>query len=246
MIELVADAVERHFVVGLVAARLEQLEPAASSAWCRAGCSNSGTGSSDRWRRPSRSRRRRRRRCSWRRASSPDRPCGRRAAQPSTYFGQWLLTHSGIRKFAEIGSQPRAAASVTPLENGATAVTTIGGCGFCSGLGRKPWPISGIDLPLDPDGPVLALDVVGRLARPDLQHRLIASRNMALRSASRLPNASASDSKPARADAEDEAAVEHVVEHRDLRGDRGRMRVRHVDGAGAELDRAWWRRSGSR
>src|SRR5271163_1864489 len=65
-------------------------------------------------------------------------------SQPSAYFGQWLLTHSGIKKFAEIGSQPRAAASVTPLENGATAVTTIGGCGCCNGLGRKPWPISGI------------------------------------------------------------------------------------------------------
>jgi Putative cyclase len=34
--------------------------------------------------------------------------------------------------------RPRAAASITPLENGATTVTTIGGCGFCSGLGRKP------------------------------------------------------------------------------------------------------------
>src|SRR3954466_11372368 len=65
-------------------------------------------------------------------------------SQPSTYFGQWLLTHSGIRKLAEIGSQPRAAASGTPLENGATAVTTIGGCGFCNGLGRNPCPISGI------------------------------------------------------------------------------------------------------
>src|ERR1700733_16061020 len=65
-------------------------------------------------------------------------------SQPSAYFGQWLFTHSGIRKFAEIGSQPRAAASVTPLENGATAVTTIGGGGFFRGLGRKAWPISGI------------------------------------------------------------------------------------------------------
>src|SRR6201996_8542252 len=63
-------------------------------------------------------------------------------SQPSTYFPQWLLTHSGIKKFAEMGSHPRAAASVTPFENGATTVTTIGGCGFCSGLGRKPWPIS--------------------------------------------------------------------------------------------------------
>src|SRR5215831_10913725 len=65
-------------------------------------------------------------------------------SHPSTYFGQWLFTQAGIRKFAEIGSQPRAAASVTPLEKGATAVTTIGGCGRCSGFAIKPWPISSI------------------------------------------------------------------------------------------------------
>src|SRR3954471_17518167 len=65
-------------------------------------------------------------------------------SHPSTYFGQWLFTHAGMRKLAEIGSQPRAAASVTPFENGATAVTTIGGCGRCSGRGMKPWPISSI------------------------------------------------------------------------------------------------------
>src|ERR1700688_1014949 len=63
-------------------------------------------------------------------------------SQPSTYFGQWLFTQAGIRKLAEIGSQPRAAASVTPLENGATAVTTIGGCGRCKGRAMNPWPIS--------------------------------------------------------------------------------------------------------
>src|SRR6202012_3439491 len=63
-------------------------------------------------------------------------------SQPSTYFGQWLFTHAGIKKFAEIGSQPRAAASVTPFENGATAVTTMGGYGRCSGRAMKPWPIS--------------------------------------------------------------------------------------------------------
>src|SRR5579872_823240 len=67
-------------------------------------------------------------------------------SQPSTYFGQWLFTQAGIRKFAEIGSQPRAAASVTPLEKGATAVTTIGGCGRCSGLAIKPCPISAISV----------------------------------------------------------------------------------------------------
>src|SRR5882672_9246716 len=65
-------------------------------------------------------------------------------SQPSTYLGQWLFTHAGIRKLAEIGSQPRAAASVTPLEKGATAVTTIGGCGRCKGRAIMPWPISSI------------------------------------------------------------------------------------------------------
>jgi hypothetical protein len=50
-------------------------------------------------------------------------------SQPSTYLGQWVLTHFGSRKLAEIGSQPLAAASLTPFENGATAVTTMGGCG---------------------------------------------------------------------------------------------------------------------
>src|SRR6476620_4372311 len=67
-------------------------------------------------------------------------------SQPSTYLGQWLLTHTGIRKLAEIGSQPRAAASVTPFEKGATAVTTIGGCGFCSGCATNPWPMSSISV----------------------------------------------------------------------------------------------------
>src|SRR6476646_12091640 len=65
-------------------------------------------------------------------------------SQPSTYFAQWLLTHCGIKKLAEIGSQPRAAASVTPLEKGATAVTTIGGCGRCNGRAIMPWPMSSI------------------------------------------------------------------------------------------------------
>src|SRR3954469_16424395 len=66
------------------------------------------------------------------------------ASQPSTYLGQWLATHSGSRKFAEIGVQPRFAASVTPFECGATAVTTIGGCGFWAGLVIAPCSISGI------------------------------------------------------------------------------------------------------
>src|SRR5437899_12998961 len=67
-------------------------------------------------------------------------------SQPSAYFGQWLLTQAGIRKLAEIESQPRAAASVTPLEKGATAVTTMGGCGRCRGRPIIPCRISGIEV----------------------------------------------------------------------------------------------------
>ncbi len=62
---------------------------------------------------------------------------------PSTYFGQCEATHGGCRKFAEIGVQPRCAAATTPFENGATAVTTIGGCGRWSGLTIAPCPSSG-------------------------------------------------------------------------------------------------------
>src|SRR3981081_2456376 len=108
-------------------------------------------------------------------------------SQPSTYFGQWLLTQAGIRKLAEIGSQPRAAASVTPFENGATAVTTIGGCGFCRGLGRKPCPSSVLScfsiLPFQ----YLPSMSYGGAPAHIASTALIASRNIALRSASRLP-----------------------------------------------------------
>src|ERR1700694_2270851 len=104
--------------------------------------------------------------------------------QPSTYFGQWLLTHAGIRKFAEIGSQPRAAASVTPLENGATAVTTIGGCGCCRGLAIYPWPISGTNCFSTLIVQYLPLRLYGGSPLQMASTWLIASRNMALRSAS--------------------------------------------------------------
>src|SRR5437868_6192688 len=63
-------------------------------------------------------------------------------SQPWRYIGQCEATQLGCRKFAEIGSQPRAAAPVTPFENGATTETRIGGCGFCRGFSMMPWPIS--------------------------------------------------------------------------------------------------------
>src|SRR5260221_5434877 len=55
-------------------------------------------------------------------------------SQPCRYIGQCEATQFGCRKFAEIGSQPRAAAAMMPLENGAVTVTRIGGCGVCEGV----------------------------------------------------------------------------------------------------------------
>ncbi len=57
-----------------------------------------------------------------------------------------------------------------------------------------------------------------------------------MRLKSRLPNSSASDRQAAWADAEDEAAVEHVIQHRDVGRDGRRMGVRHVDRAGSQPD----------
>jgi hypothetical protein len=42
--------------------------------------------------------------------------------------------------------------------------------------------------------------------------------------------------QPARADAEDEAALQQMIQHRHLRRDRCRVRVRHVHRTGAEHD----------
>src|SRR6187399_215457 len=116
--------------------------------------------------------------------------------QPSTYFGQWLLTHTGIRKLAEIGSQPRAAASVTPCEEGATAVTRMGGCGRCSGLAIEPWPISRMVVRAVETFQYLPCRSYGASPAQMASTWLIASTNISLRLASRLPNASASESSP--------------------------------------------------
>src|SRR4051812_49963348 len=70
------------------------------------------------------------------RASRPAR------AQPSAYFGQWVLMTQGCTKFAEIGVQPRAAAAAMPFEFGRIAVTTIGGCGLWKGINIAPMPMS--------------------------------------------------------------------------------------------------------
>src|SRR5258708_13326425 len=61
-------------------------------------------------------------------------------SQPCRYIGQCEATHLGCRKFAEIGSQPRAAAAMTPFENGVVTVTRIGGWALCKGLTLTPPP----------------------------------------------------------------------------------------------------------
>jgi L-threonate 2-dehydrogenase len=66
------------------------------------------------------------------------------ASRPSTYLGQCVFTHSGSRKLAEIACQPRLAISVTPCENGATAVPTLRGCGSAN-LVKAGFTVPGTD-----------------------------------------------------------------------------------------------------
>src|SRR5690242_10733387 len=65
------------------------------------------------------------------------------SAQPFAYMGQWVATHTGGRKLAEMGSQPRAAAAATPRECDTTTDTTIAGCGCWYGFSITPIPVSG-------------------------------------------------------------------------------------------------------
>src|SRR5260221_7556358 len=62
-------------------------------------------------------------------------------SQPCRYIGKCEATQFGCRKFAEIGSQPRAAAAMMPLENGAVTVTRIGGGGLRNGFVKAPLPV---------------------------------------------------------------------------------------------------------
>jgi hypothetical protein len=86
------------------------------------------------------------------------------------------------------------------------------------------------------DVPELALDVVGRLARPDREnlvdrfdeHGLAVLVEQAQRLGVRAQDAGA--------DAEDEAALEQVVDHRRVGGDDHRMAVREVRDRSADLD----------
>ena len=91
------------------------------------------------------------------------------------------------------------------------------------------------ELTLDVDGPVLAIQVIRRVVVPDRQHLVDGFQEHLVAVGVEVAECLGVRQQATRADAEQEAAVEHMVEHGDLRGDRCRMRVRHVDGAGAEL-----------
>src|SRR3954453_18102238 len=84
--------------------------------------------------------------------------------------------------------------------------------------------------------PVFALDAIGRIALPDLQHLVDAFQKHRVAIGIEIAERLGVRHQAARRDAKDEAAIQHMIEHRDVRRDCSRMIVRHVDGAGAEFD----------
>ena len=84
--------------------------------------------------------------------------------------------------------------------------------------------------------PVLALEVVGRVSCPDAEDEVDGLGELLAAVGVEVPEHLPVGRQAARADAEQEATLEDVVEHRDLGRDRGRMAVRQVDRARAELD----------
>ena len=92
----------------------------------------------------------------------------------------------------------------------------------------------GQDRLLDLHVPEFALDVVGRILRPDAQDHVDRFHEGAL--ARRRVDLEQLEvgGEPAGADAEQEAAAAHVIELRGLAGDDRRVMVRQVDDGGAE------------
>ena len=84
--------------------------------------------------------------------------------------------------------------------------------------------------------PIFALQIIRRLAGPDLKHLIDRFQEHRVPVRFEITEDLRVRQQPAGADTEDQAAIEHVVEHRNRGSNRSRMRVRHVDGAGAEFD----------
>src|SRR5690349_16813836 len=84
--------------------------------------------------------------------------------------------------------------------------------------------------------PVFALKIIWRFARPDLKNLIDRLKEHRVAISVEITKNFRIRQQSARADTEDQAAVEHVIEHRDRRCKRRRMGIRHVDGAGTKLD----------
>jgi hypothetical protein len=95
----------------------------------------------------------------------------------------------------------------------------------------------GPDIVLEPDFPEAAVDLVWRVLGPELLDGLDRLDDH-LGPQLRLAHVEHLDvaHEAAGADAHDEAPAAEVVEHGDVRGDRGGMHLRQVDDAGAERD----------
>ena len=104
------------------------------------------------------------------------------------------------------------------------------------GLGQIALPEIEHQLAVDHGVPIFPYDPVRRLARPDLQHLVDAFEEHRVAVGVEIAEHLGVRQQPAGRDAEDEAPVEQMVEHRGIRRHRRRMIVRHVDRAGAELD----------
>ena len=236
--ELVRDALGRDRRVGLVLIQLEEVRAAAGGDELAqqllevevvrplGGLAVALRGAS----------RRRRRRCTWRRASRPDRPSRRRPRSPRRSAA------SARRPTPAAGSSPRSASSrAWPLRSTPSRMRRDGGhddrrMRLLERLEDRALADLGDHRLGGRDLEVLALEVVRPVALPDLEHHvdrleedrvavlLVVAEHLGVRH------------QPARADAHDEPPLEHVIEHRDLRRDVGRVRVRHVERAGAERD----------
>ena len=81
------------------------------------------------------------------------------------------------------------------------------------------------------------LDVVGRIALPDGEDHVDRLGEDLVAVFIEDPERFRIGGERPGADAEDEAALREVIEHRRVRGDQRRMRMRQIRGSGGELDR---------
>ena len=100
----------------------------------------------------------------------------------------------------------------------------------------KPWPMSSIRVFCVEMFQYFPMKIIGRLAGPDIQNLIDRFKKHLVAIGIEIAEQLGIRQQSAGADSENQAAVEHVIEHRHGGRDSGRMGVRHVDRAGAEPD----------